>query len=283
MTTPQPNPQTTGPTIDAHHHLWHYTPDEFDWLEGPLTPLRRDFLPADLVPALQAAHVDATIAVQARQSLDETTWLLAQAAATPQIRGVIGWAPIATSGFLDLLPSDPLLKGLRHVVQAEPDPNFLLHPAFNAGIRTLTPTGLVYDLLIHQHQLPQAIAFVDLHPNQPFVLDHIAKPGIAHSELEPWATHFRDLARRPTVACKLSGLVTEAAPGWTPAGLTPYLDIALEAFTPARLIAASDWPVCLPATSYDAWWTLLRTFVAPLSTPERQAILGANATRIYNL
>jgi L-fuconolactonase len=273
-------------TIDAHHHLWRYTAEDFGWLTGPLTPLRRDFLIPDLLTALAEANIDATVAVQARQSLDETYWLLTLAQRTPLIQGVVGWVPIASPTFaqtLETLRQFPALKGLRHVVQAEPD-GFLLREDFNAGIRRLQPTGLVYDLLIVERQLPEAIQFVDLHPNQLFILDHIAKPRIAAAELEPWATNLRDLARRPNVVCKLSGLVTEADPqNWTPSQLTPYLDIVTEAFTPQRLLAGSDWPVCLAGVSYSAWFEFLRAHFAAFSQPEQQAIFGGNATAIYRL
>jgi L-fuconolactonase len=273
-------------TIDAHHHLWRYTPEEFDWLTGPLAPLRRDFLAGDLLTALAAAKIDATVVVQARQTLEETHWLLTLANQTPQIQGVVGWAPIASPTFaqtLETLHQFPALKGLRHVVQAEPD-GFLLQPDFNAGIRRLQPTGLVYDLLIFERQLPEAIRFVDLHPNQLFVLDHIAKPRIAAAELELWATNLRDLARRPNVVCKLSGLVTEADPeNWTSAQLTPYLEVVTAAFTPKRLLAGSDWPVCLAGVSYPAWFDLLRAHFAAFSQPEQQAIFGQNATAVYRL
>jgi L-fuconolactonase len=275
------------PTIDAHHHLWRFTPEDFGWLEGPLAPLRRDFDTSDLQSAMQAANVDGAITVQARQTLEETNWLLEIASRTPEIQGVVGWAPIASPAFpahLEALRSNQHLKGLRHVIQAEPDPDFILGEAFNAGIDLLENTGLVYDVLIFEHHLPQTIRFIDQHPNQPFVLDHIAKPRIAEGLLEPWATHLRELALRPNVSCKVSGLVTEADPlHWTPSQLTPYLETVVEAFTPARLLAGSDWPVCLAGVEYAAWFRLLRDFFAPFTQNERSAIFGQNAADIYRL
>ncbi|SFS20787.1 L-fuconolactonase [Granulicella pectinivorans] len=274
-------------TIDAHHHLWRFTPEEFGWLEGPLAPLRRDFDTADLTSAMNAANIDGAIAVQARQTLEETHWLLETAATTPEIKGVVGWAPIASPSFpahLDTLRENPYLKGLRHVIQAEPDPDFILGEAFNAGIDLLENTGLVYDILIFERHLPQTIRFVDRHPNQPFVLDHIAKPRIAEGALEPWATQLRELARRPNVFCKISGLVTEADPlHWTSGQLTPYLDTVVEAFTPSRLLAGSDWPVCLAGVEYAAWFDLLRKFFATFTSTERNAVFGLNAREIYRL
>ena len=274
-------------TIDAHHHLWRFTPEEFGWLEGPLAPLRRNFTTTHLTEAMKSANIDGAITVQARQTLDETNWLLDLAASTPEIRGVVGWAPIATPDFpaqLEILRANPHLKGLRHVIQAEPDPNFILGEAFNAGIDLLENTGLVYDILIFERHLPQTIRFVDRHPNQPFVLDHIAKPRIADRVLDPWATTLHELALRPNVFCKISGLVTEADPlDWTPTQLTPYLETVVEAFSPARLLAGSDWPVCLAGVEYAAWFHLLRDFFAPFSATERGAIFGHNATELYRL
>jgi L-fuconolactonase len=273
-------------TIDAHHHLWHFTPEEFGWLEGPLAPLRRDFLPADLVPTLASAGIDGAITVQARQTLEETRWLLHLAAETPAIKAVVGWAPLIDPNLDQILAEftpNPLLKGLRHVLQAESDPSFILREDFNAGIRTLTRQHLVYDILIFERHLPQTIQFVDRHPHQPFVLDHIAKPRISAGTLEPWATQIRTLAQRPNVFCKLSGLVTEASPNWSPADLIPYLETVVEAFTPTRLLAASDWPVLLPACPYADWFTLLRSFFAHYTPTEQAAIFGQNAASVYRL
>ncbi|WP_255483971.1 amidohydrolase family protein [Granulicella sp. 5B5] len=272
--------------IDAHHHLWHYTTAEYGWIDDTMQPLRRDFLPADLVEACAAAHVDATIAVQARQTLEETHWLLALATENPLIRGVVGWADIAAADLpatLEPLLANPHLKGLRHIVQAEPD-GFLDDPAFNRGIEALTRTGLTYDILIFARQLPEATRFVDRHPTQSFVLDHIAKPSIASGEIAHWSASIHELARRPNVTCKLSGMVTEANwHTWTPSTLKPYFDVALEAFGPTRLMAGSDWPVLNVASTYTQWWQTLDTWLAPLSPDERVQIEGRTAARVYHL
>jgi len=248
--------------------------------------LQRDFLPADLAALCSEAHIDATVAVQARQTLEETQWLLALAAQNPIIRGVVGWAGITAPDFHGTLPAlaaNPLLKGLRHVVQAEPD-GFLDAPEFNRGISALLDAGLVYDILIFARQLPEAIRFVDRHPNQAFVLDHIAKPSIAAGEIAGWSADIRELASRPNVACKLSGMVTEADwQNWKPATLQPYFDTVLEGFTPSRLMAGTDWPVINVACSYTDWWHILETLTAPLSADERADIEGRTATRIYRL
>jgi L-fuconolactonase len=176
------------------------------------------------------------------------------------------------------------LRGLRHVIQDEPDDQFILGEAFNRGIRTLRDTGVVYDILIHARHLPQTVRFVDMHPSQPFVLDHCAKPAIAAGDVEPWAARMRELARRPNVCCKLSGLVTEAHwRRWTSASLEPYWRVVLEAFGPSRLLFGSDWPVALLGTSYQQWVDTVTEWVAPLSTSEREAIWGGTASRVYSL
>jgi L-fuconolactonase len=277
---------TNTEVIDAHHHLWHYSASEYDWIDDRMTALQRDFLPADLVVELAKAGVDRAVTVQARQTLEETRWLLKLAQSCEAIRGVVGWAPLAAPGFEELaakLATDPKLVGLRHIVQAEPK-GFLDDPAFNRGICALQKIGLVYDLLIVENQLEEAIRFVDRHPQQPFVLDHIAKPRIAAAVIEPWRTHIREFSRRSNVSCKLSGMVTEDSwSGWSMESLQPYFDVVVESFGPDRLMAGSDWPVCLVATSYDRWWRTLRNYFANFSEDERAKIFGATATEIYNL
>jgi L-fuconolactonase len=272
--------------IDSHHHLWRYSATEYGWLDDSMTALRRDFLPSDLVSELANAEIDGAVTVQARQTLEETEWLLKLARTCQQIRGVVGWALIAASDFQDSLhklAAEPKLVGLRHVVQAEPK-GFLDGADFNRGIRALKTTELVYDLLIVESQLEEAIRFVDRHPQQIFVLDHIAKPKIAAREIEPWRTRIQELSKRANVCCKLSGMVTEAS--WSNCSLEslrPYLDIAVEAFGPDRLMAGSDWPICLVATSYAQWWTMLRSYFAAFSETERANIFGTTAIKVYEL
>jgi L-fuconolactonase len=272
--------------IDAHHHLWLYSATEYDWIDDSMAALRRDFLPTDLLAELAKARVDGAVAVQARQTVEETHWLLELAQSCEAIRGVVGWAPIAAPNFetvMDAFAADPKLVGLRHVVQAEPD-GFLDSANFNHGIRAMQKNGLVYDLLIIESQLEEAIRFVDRHPQQTFVLDHLAKPKIAARELEPWRTRIRELSKRSNVCCKLSGMVTEDAwSSWSVESLPPYLDTVVEAFGANRLIAGSDWPVCLLATSYDRWWNVLRNYFANFSEDERAEIFGVTATGIYDL
>jgi L-fuconolactonase len=274
-------------TIDAHHHLWRYTPLEFGWIDEPMQALRRDFLPEDLKTAMATAGVDGSIAVQARQTLEETRWLLDLAEATDAIRGVVGWAPIAGEEFpgcMEEFDGREKLKGLRHVIQGEKDEHYVLREDFNSGIRTLAGSGLVYEILIYERHLADTIYFVDEHPEQVFVLDHVAKPLIAAGRLEPWAARMRELALRQNVWCKVSGMVTEAKwDAWSPETLKPYLDVAVDAFGPERLMAGSDWPACLVASGYAQWWQVLRDYFAEFSEAERAAVFGGTAINVYGL
>jgi L-fuconolactonase len=273
--------------IDAHHHLWNYSPEEYGWIGDQMSELRRDFAAGEVASLGKTLGLNGSVAVQARQTLEETRWLLACAADCPTILGVVGWAPLASEEAPEILAelaSDPLLKAVRHVVQDEPDPDFLLREDFNRGVSQLDPLNLAYDILIRDHQLRQATRFVELHPNQRFVLDHLAKPRIRERVLEPWRSDLTRIAAHPNVACKLSGLVTEADwKSWTLDDLRPYLDTALELFGPARLMAGSDWPVCLVATSYSRWWSTLLAWAEPLSASERASIFGQTAERVYRL
>jgi L-fuconolactonase len=274
-------------TIDAHHHLWRYTPLEYGWIDDSMKQLRRDFLPADLIRELAAADVDGTVVVQARQTVEETRWLLDLAEDCAAIRGVVGWAPIAGEefpGMMEEFEDRPKLKGLRHVIQGEKDENYILREDFNSGIRCLRGSGLVYDILIFARHLPQTIEFVDEHPEQVFVLDHVAKPMIREGLLEPWAAQMRELGQRENVWCKLSGMVTEADwTAWDETSLRPYLDVAVEAFGPARLMVGSDWPVCLAASEYGRWFDVLRSYFSRFSEAERAQVFGQNATEVYGL
>jgi L-fuconolactonase len=274
-------------TIDSHHHLWRYTSEDYGWIGAQMQVLKRDFLSDDLELEMVSAQVQGTIAVQARQTVEETRWLLDLATQSPAIRGVVGWLPIVQGDVpaqLSELGDTAELKGLRHVIQDEPDDNFILREDFNLGIASLLGTGLVYDILIHERHLPQAARFAALHPQQAFVLDHLAKPKIAAAEIEPWRTNLFALAANPNVTCKLSGLVTEADwAAWTLDDLRPYLDAALAAFGPDRLMAGSDWPVCLLASGYMRWWETLREWMSDLDVQHQEMILGETAKRVYRL
>jgi L-fuconolactonase len=272
--------------IDSHHHFWRYHPVEYAWIDESMRAIRRDFLPADLKREIKAAGVDGVISVQARQNLAETEWLLELASQDDFLRGVVGWVPLARPKVrvhLERFSAYPKFKGVRHVVQGEPD-GFMLAEPFNDGIRQLREFGLVYDILIVERQLPEAMQLVDRHPDQVFVLDHLAKPLIKHGAFEPWRKNLMSLARRPQVWSKLSGMVTEADfADWTPEQLFPYFETALEAFGPERLLFGSDWPVCLVACDYARWKSTVEQWLAPLSPDERAAILGGNAATAYRL
>ncbi len=274
------------PRIDAHHHLWRYTTEEYGWIDDSMALLQRDFLPTDLQEAMQSANIDAAIAVQARQSLEETTFLLEAAESSPAICAVVGWAPLAADNLseaLDQFAAVKKLVGYREIVQGAPT-GYLEDPNFNRGIEALTARNLTYDILIYQNQLEEAIRFVARHPNQRFVLDHAAKPLIADAELEPWANNMRTLAAHPNVSCKLSGLVTEANwQTWSLNSLRPYLDICVEVFGPNRILAGSDWPVCLVASTYPRWWITLEQYFAPFSIDDQQRVFGLNAIDIYRI
>jgi L-fuconolactonase len=274
-------------TVDAHNHFWRYTAEEYGWIRQDMERIRRDFLPDDLLAEIRAAGVDGTVAVQARQTAGETKWLLELAEQYDFIKGVVGWAPFLEPCLEEEVASfleRGKLKGLRHVIHDEPDPNFILHSDFNAGIDKIQKFGLVYDILIFERHLPQTIEFVDRHPNQVFVVDHIAKPRIREGVLSPWQKHITELARRDNVSCKLSGMATEASwTDWQPSDLVPYFETVLTAFGPERLLFGSDWPVVLVASEYSNWIATARTLVSRLSPDEQQEIMGGTATRIYNL
>lgn len=271
--------------IDSHQHFWNYEPVEYGWIGDDMANIRRDFEPSDLRAELADAGIDGAIAVQARQTLEETRYLLQLARDNKEIWGVVGWLPLCEPNLgaaLAEFESESKLCGVRHLVQSEPD-GFMDRDDFNVGIAALKEHDLVYDLCVRQHQLLETIRFVDRHPNQSFVLDHIAKPLIEVGEIEPWATHIRELARRENVVCKVSGMVNEAQTDWTSAHLRPYYDVVLEAFWPNRLMFGSDWPVCLACTDYATWAQTVRDWTSNLSDDENAAIWGVTAARIYGL
>ena len=251
-----------------------------------MSELRRDYLANDLCEALATAKVDGTVVVQARESVEETMWLLDCARKTAVIQGVVGWAPLMAdnlAGIIDSFDGGKILAGFREVVQGRPD-GYLDQSEFNRGMEQLTKLGLTYDLLIYQHQLEEAVRLVDRHPNQRFVLDHAGKPKIAQAEIEPWRTNLLALSKRANVTCKISGLVTEADwSHWTPESLRPYLDACVDAFGPHRLMAGSDWPVCLVATGYATWWDVLRRYFEDFSSDERASVFGETAVAVYDL
>jgi L-fuconolactonase len=273
--------------IDSHQHFWRYSAEEYPWIGPGMECLARDHLPAELAAVAAESGIGRTVAVQARQSLEETHWLLELADEQPLIAGVVGWVDLRSPGVVAELArfaDRPRLVGVRHVVQDEPDPRFLLGEAFVRGLRTLRQFGLTYDLLVYPQQLPAAIEIARLLPEQPFVLDHLAKPQIKAGDIEEWRRDIRALAGRPNVCCKVSGLVTEAAwKRWQRADFAPYLEAVLEAFGPERLMFGSDWPVCLLSAEYREVVGIVEDLFARLTPGERSAVWGGTAARFYGL
>jgi L-fuconolactonase len=273
--------------IDAHQHFWRYEPARFPWISDEMPLLRRDYLPGELEPLLRASGFAGTIAVQAQQAVDETDWLLELAERHSFIRGVVGWVDLCSPRAGDALAryaQRPKLVGVRHIVHDEPDDDFLLRADFRSGIARLREHALVYDLLLYPKHLPRAVRLVEEFPDQPFVLDHIAKPLIRDRLVSPWREDLRRLAAFPNVACKLSGLVTEARWNeWRPEDLQPYLDVVLEAFGASRLMIGSDWPVCTLASDYARTLAVVVEWTGRLPADARAGVLGGNATRVYGL
>ena len=272
---------------DSHQHFWKYTADEFGWVTDDMAVLRRDFLPVHLQQAIAGTGVDGVVAVQARRSMIETEWLLDLARQYQMIKGVVGWVPLkdpAVGEILDRLTEIPLLRGIREVIQGEPDTEFLQCPAFHRGIRELTARGIPYDLLIFHDQLSSTIKFVDAHPNQRFVVDHIAKPEIRNASNRAWADNLKELAKRPNVFCKFSGVTTEVRESsWDIPLIRPCFETAIEAFGVNRLMFGSDWPVCLLRTDYARWMVTLEELAANLSVDERKAFFSETVRNAYHL
>lgn len=271
--------------LDAHQHFWRYDPAQYPWIK-PGSVLARDFLPDHLKILLEQSGFDRCIAVQARQTLEETRWLLQLARAHPFIAGVVGWVDLRSKEAAAQLASltDPKFVGVRHVVQDEPDDRFLLRDDFQAGIQALHSFGLAYDLLLYPKQLPAAIELVRRFPLQTFVLDHMAKPLVRDQIIEPWREQIQELARAGNVSCKISGLVTEAAwQTWRKEDFRPYLETVWKAFGEDRLMLGSDWPVCLLSADYPRTTGLALDFLSELPPAAREKISHRNAARLYRL
>jgi len=273
--------------IDSHHHFWKYQADEFGWVTDEMAILRQDFLAQGLEDAVAGTGVDGVITVQAKQSLAETEWLFDLAAQNSLIKGVVGWVPLkdaSLGAILDRLKSNAHFRGVREILQGASDAEFFDCPEFHRGIRELTLRGIPYDLLIFHHQLDSAMRFVDEHPNQRFILDHIAKPEIGNVFAEQWAKKIRELANRKNVFCKFSGVATEVRESaWDVKLIRPYFETVLEAFGCDRLLFGSDWPVCLLRTDYRRWISAVRELCAPLSVDECKAIFSETARTAYVL
>jgi L-fuconolactonase len=273
--------------IDAHQHFWLYDPPEYGWIDDSMGVIRRNFLPGDLERELQSNDVQGSVAVQARQTIEETRWLLELSEWSPKILGVVGWVDLCSANVrpqLEEFAKHPKLVGVRHIVQSEPDERFLLREDFLRGISLLEEFDLAYDILIYTRHLPVAVEFVERFPRHRFVLDHLAKPPIKAREIQAWALGIRRLAAFPNVWCKLSGLVTEAHwQSWKPEDIRPYLDVVFEAFGTERLMIGSDWPVCLVASSYGRTLDVIKNYVQSFPVDAREAVLGENARRFWRL
>lgn len=278
--------------IDAHQHFWAYDAHAYPWIQADV--LKRDYLPADLQPQIEVAGIEGTVAVQARSTWAETAWLLELANRFPWIVGVVGWADLTAPDLGARLASvtdsattgvgTAPVVGVRCGIERDREDGDRPSARFVAGMVALTAADLAFDLLMRSPDFALAYALVAAAPDQRFIVDHIAKPAIGAGALQPWASGIRRLAAFPNVACKLSGMVTEADPrAWRATDFTPFLDVVLEAFGPERLMIGSDWPVCRQAAEYEATLDIVRDAIAPLSSDERAAILGMTATRWYGL
>lgn len=273
--------------IDAHQHFWKYSAEQYGWINDEMAVLKRDFLPADLQPLLEAEQFDGSIAVQARQDAEETEWLLELAERHDFIKGVVGWVDLCSPDVdedLERLARHSKFVGVRHILQSEPDQEFMLRVDFKRGIGMLAKHGLTYDLLLYPRHLPVAVKLVQTFPKQQFVLDHIAKPPIGDGLVEPWDRDIRELAKFENVWCKLSGMVTEARwKEWEPTDFRPYLDVVFEAFGPDRVMIGSDWPVCTVSADYAATMGIVREYVKQFNAGEQEDLLGGNCARFYEM
>ncbi|MDA8052185.1 MAG: amidohydrolase family protein [Rhodospirillales bacterium] len=270
--------------IDAHQHFWRLERSDYGWLTPEAGPIYRDFLPADLEPLLIRHRIDATILVQAAPSVAETEFLLALAARTPFVAGVVGWVDLAAAdapGTIGWLAADPLLVGLRPMVQDIADDEWLLRPDLAPALAAMTRHRLLFDALVLPRHLPRLLVFLDRYPELSVVLDHSAKPQILNRTLDPWRADVAAIAARPEVSCKLSGLVTEAGANWRIDDLRPYVEHLCAVFGPERLLWGSDWPVVERARGYDAWRSASLELLSPLAEGARAAVFGGNAARLY--
>ncbi|KUL22629.1 amidohydrolase family protein [Streptomyces regalis] len=275
--------------VDAHFHVWDLSVRDQDWIDEH-SPLRRNFTIKDLTPEARAAGVDRAVLVQTITVPEETPEFLALAAEHELIAGVVGWTDLIRPDVADELaglrelPGGEHLKGIRHQVQGEPDPQWLLRADVRRGLAAVADAGLVYDLVVLPHQLPACVKAAADHPGLTFVLDHLGKPPIASGALEPWETAVRSLAALANTVCKLSGMVTEAdLASWSVEDLRPYADVVLDAFGPQRLMFGSDWPVCTPTAPYGEVVSVARELTAGLDAAERAEVFAGTATRVYAL
>jgi L-fuconolactonase len=273
--------------VDSHQHFWKYQPANHAWINEDMSAIRRDFLPADLKPIYDQNAIDGCVAVQVDQTESDNEFLLELAQQNSFIKGIVGWVDFRASNIAERLSyysTVPLIKGFRHIVQGEADKNFLLGDDFCRGIARLQHHRFTYDILVYAHQLGQVADFVTKFPNQPFIIDHLAKPAIRDGSITEWAAQMKRIAKQQNVYCKMSGMVTEADwKKWSYSDLEPYMQTVMDAFGPHRLVYGSDWPVCLVAASYERQLGVVKQFIGKLSASEQSAIMGENAVRFYHL
>jgi L-fuconolactonase len=273
--------------VDAHHHVWSLARGDYGWLTPRLAPIHRDFTLDDLQPELHAAGIDATVLVQAAPTVAETDFLLGVARNSGGVvRAVVGWVDLGAANAiatLERLARDPLLKSIRPMLQDLLEPDWILRDDVSAALRAVHALGLRFDALVRARELPALLQRLERFPELPVVIDHGAKPNIAAREWPPWADLIAAAATHPGVCCKLSGLVTESGPGWTPDVLRRYVDHLIACFGPQRLLWGSDWPVVNLAGGYAKWLAATETLLASFTDAERAAIMGGNARRFYGI
>jgi L-fuconolactonase len=273
--------------IDSHQHFWIYSKADYGWIGDGMEVIMRDHLPEHLSLELKKIGFDGSLAVQARQSLKETEWLLELATQSDIIKGVVGWVDLRSNLLkqqLEKYTQHTKFVGVRHVLQDEPDDDFMLGKDFLSGIKLLKEFDLTYDILIFPKHLPNAVKFVSLFPDQTFVLDHIAKPLIRDQKISPWKEDIKQLAKFPNVFCKLSGMVTEAS--WNSCksqDFKPFLDVVFQAFGTDRLMIGSDWPVCRLVNEYPSTMSIVTDYLNDFSAEDKAKVLGENAIKAYKL
>jgi L-fuconolactonase len=273
--------------IDAHQHFWHFDPVRDSWINEEMKSIQRDFLPPDLLPLLRDNGFDGCVAVQANQSESETGFLAALAADNEFIFGVVGWIDLRAADISERLAkykAYPVVKGFRHVLQGEAQRDFMLRPDFKRGIAALRQYDFLYDILVFPDQLNYSAELVAAFPDQPFVIDHLAKPGIKKGEIEGWKSDIEKIASYPNVYCKISGMVTEADwSGWKQSDFVPYMDVVVNAFGTNRIMFGSDWPVCQVAATYKEVAGIVKEYFSSFSQAEQDRFFGGNATSFYHL
>ncbi len=273
--------------IDAHQHFWKYHPVRDRWIDERMSVLKKDFLPSDLRPLLEENGIDGCVVVQSDQAKEENAFQLQNAKEYDFIKGVVGWVDFQADDIEDQLTyykQFDKMKGFRHILQSEPQRDYMLNPAFCNGIRLLEKYHFTYDLLILPDQLNAAQKFVSLFPDQLFVIDHLAKPLIKSKEINPWKKEIRSFSDQENVYCKLSGMITEANwNDWRAADIIPYIDVVVESFGTNRILFGSDWPVCLLAGSYQETLSLVTDYFSSFTRNEQDLFFGGNAIQFYNL